>query len=103
MICPACGGAGRIGHEFDPSPPGVALGPGTLLDWLPCPVCGAGRDLTPKEHDVVMVGADGRRTYMGTFPDRASADAYRLDLENVQTGAPCAYDVVAADLEETRR
>ncbi|MEE9593156.1 MAG: hypothetical protein V3W28_06225 [Thermoplasmata archaeon] len=38
--CPACMGTGIIEVPFDPSPPGVSLSPGYLLDDEECPECG---------------------------------------------------------------
>ncbi len=38
--CPACMGTGIVEVPFDPSPPGVSLSPGYLLDEEECPECG---------------------------------------------------------------
>ena len=37
--CQKCGGAGYTYYEYDPSPAGVALSPGTMTDADPCPDC----------------------------------------------------------------
>jgi hypothetical protein len=37
--CRTCGGAGYTCYEYDPSPPGVSLSPGTMTDCDPCPDC----------------------------------------------------------------
>jgi hypothetical protein len=37
--CDACGGRGGLASSYDPSPAGVALSPGCMWDWEPCPAC----------------------------------------------------------------
>jgi hypothetical protein len=37
--CQKCGGAGYIYYEYDPSPAGVSLSPGTMTDADPCECC----------------------------------------------------------------
>lgn len=37
--CRSCNGWGGRVTEYDPSPPGVSLGPGTMMDFDPCPDC----------------------------------------------------------------
>lgn len=37
--CDACHGTGAFFYSYDPSPPGVSLGPGTMQGSVPCPHC----------------------------------------------------------------
>ena len=37
--CKQCGGWGGSYISYDPSPSGVSLGSGTMLDWEPCEAC----------------------------------------------------------------
>ena len=37
--CRTCNGAGGHWYEYDPSPAGVSLAPGTMTDYDPCPDC----------------------------------------------------------------
>jgi len=37
--CRRCGGWGGHWYQYDPSPPGVALSPGYMVDVDPCPLC----------------------------------------------------------------
>jgi hypothetical protein len=45
--CRHCQGWGFFAYTYDPSPAGIALGPGWLQDYDPCPKC-IERDLCPR-------------------------------------------------------
>jgi hypothetical protein len=48
-ICERCEGARWVEYSYDPSPPGVALAPGTMTDMEPCPKCNPRGEDWPSE------------------------------------------------------
>ena len=45
--CKKCEGCGAFSTQYDPSPAGVSLGPGSMMDCDPCPEC-AEKELCPR-------------------------------------------------------
>ncbi|MEI7770113.1 MAG: hypothetical protein WCI67_09010 [Chloroflexales bacterium] len=45
--CQECGGSGGIGYSYDPSPAGVSLSAGSMMDYEPCD-CFAERGVCPR-------------------------------------------------------